>query len=139
MSGTDVVDRVVAAFNGRDATALAAVYATNAVINDPMYPEPLKGRSEIEEDFANFVGAFPDVRITIRNALAGGDTVAGEFTMVGTHEGPLPGPEGDIPATGKSVTVSGAVFVQTNAEGEIVDERRYYDLAGLMAQLGLVP
>jgi hypothetical protein len=32
-----------------------------------------------------------------------------------------------------------AAFIRTNSEGLIVEERRYYDLAGMMMQLGLMP
>jgi predicted ester cyclase len=43
--------------------------------------------------------AFPDLRFTIEDLVAEGDTVAGRLTMSGTHEGPLMG----MPPTDRSV------------------------------------
>lgn len=43
--------------------------------------------------------AFPDLRFTIEDLVAEGDTVAGRLTMSGTHEGPLMG----MSPTGRSV------------------------------------
>ena len=36
-----------------------------------------------------------------------GDTAINEWTISGTQTGPLEGPEGTIPATGKGITVRG--------------------------------
>jgi predicted ester cyclase len=81
--------------------------------------------------------AFPDARFTIGPLLQDGETVAGEYTLRGTHLGPLASPEGEIPATGNSINNSGAVFSKFNADGEVIEERRYYDAAGLLAQIEL--
>jgi hypothetical protein len=33
--------------------------------------------------------------------------------------------------------VAGAIFVRFNGQGEIEEERRYFDMASMMAQLGV--
>ena len=48
---------------------------------------------------------FPDGKVTIDNAIADGDQVTVEYTGRGTHTGTLRSPAGDLPATGKSVTL----------------------------------
>ena len=44
-----------------------------------------------------------------------------------------------IPPTGKRIAISGAEFTKHNAQGLIVDERGYFDMASFMTQLGLMP
>jgi len=60
--------------------------------------------------------------------------------MTGTHTGPLESPTGeDIPPTKKRIELKAAVFGRLNDRGEIVEERRYYDVGTMLRQLGLVP
>ena len=60
--------------------------------------------------------------------------------MTGTHTGPLETPTGEqIPPTNKRIDLKGAVFGRLNERGEIVEERRYYDVGTMLRQLGLVP
>jgi steroid delta-isomerase-like uncharacterized protein len=131
--------KAVEAINAHDAKAFAATYAADAVVHDPLYPQPLKGRDAIEQDMVELLRAFPDARLTWGPLLQDGETVAGEFTLRGTHLGPLAAPDGEIPATGNTIGNNGAVFSRFNAEGEVAEEHRYYDVAGLMTQVGLAP
>ncbi|HXG36631.1 MAG TPA: ester cyclase [Dehalococcoidia bacterium] len=137
MSALHTAKKALAAFNRHDAEAFAALYAEDAVAPDPQYADPLQGREAIRKDIADFFLAFPDVRARSANFLVDGDTVAFEVEITGTHNGPLVTPEGPVPATGKQVKMTGGRFVQVNSRGQIVSCRRYYDLAGLVQQLGL--
>lgn len=136
---TSAFAKAVDAVNAHDAKAFAATYASDAVVHDPLYPQPLKGRDAIEQDIVELLRAFPDARFTVGPLLQDGETVAGEFTLRGTHLGPLAAPDGEIPATGNAVDNPGAVFSKYNAAGEVIEERRYYDVAGLIAQIELAP
>ena len=138
MSTTDVVRTGVEAFNRHDARAFAARYSAEAVVYDPQYAEPLKGLGAIEKDMEDFFRAFPDINAAIRTTLVDGATVGAEVSLAGTHRGPLPLPTGEVPATGKAIKFESGVFYRVNDRGQIVEERRYYDVAGQMAQLGLM-
>jgi hypothetical protein len=48
-------------------------------------------------------------------------------------------PGGDLPPTNRTVQLRGAIFVRFNNNGEIEEERRYFDMAAMMTQLGLGP
>jgi predicted ester cyclase len=72
------------------------------------------------------------------NFLGTGDQFAVEVTGRGTHKGQLEGPGGPIEPTNKSVDFRGAMFGRTNSDGLITEERRYFDMAGIMGQLGLL-
>jgi len=136
MSLEDIQKKQVDAINRHDANAFAAQYATGAIAYDPQYPEPLKGRDEIRKDIEDFFQAFPDLQARLVSVLAGGDTVASEVELSGTHKGSLAGPTGAIPPTNRRIQLRVAGF--DRVEGNVITEtRRYYDMAGLMQQLGL--
>ena len=139
MSGADTARRVLDAFNQHDSAAFAAYYAPDATVRDPQYPEPLRGREAIRKDMDEFFRGFPDMRANLRGPiLEDGQTVSFEASFVGTQQGPVPGPLGEIPATGKRVEMNGAIFVRLDNDGRIAEERRYYDLAGMLGQLGVL-
>ena len=134
----EIVTKAIDALNRHDADAFTALYATEATAYDPQYPEPLKGREAIQKDIEDFFQAFPDVQATVINAVVSGDTIAFEVEMSGTHQGPLVSPTGAIPATNRRMEMRGARFNRVDAEGRIMECNRYYDLAGIMMQLGLM-
>ncbi len=68
--------------------------------------------------------------------VASGDTVVVEFTGRGTHTGTLVTSMGDIPATGKSVTLKLCDVLEFRDE-MLVRQRSYFDSGSMMAQLGL--
>ena len=56
----------------------------------------------------------------------------------GTHKGPMTGPGGKvIPPTNKKFRVEFCTVAHWNQKGEILEERLFYDLVGVMRQLGL--
>lgn len=137
MSVGEIPKKAVDAINRHDANAFAALYATGAMAHDPQYPEPLKGRDAIRKDIGDFFQAFLDLQARLVRVLASGDTVASEVELSGTHKGSLAAPTGTIPPTNRRVQLRVAAF--DRVEGDmIMESRRYYDLAGLMQQLGLL-
>jgi steroid delta-isomerase-like uncharacterized protein len=123
--------KVADAFNKHDLDALAKLYAEDAVAYDPMYPEPLRGRAAIRKDAATFFRGFPDIRFEVISTIEKDDRYgADEVRLTGTHTGPLETPTGqELPPTN----------TRLNERGEIVEERRYYDVAGVLRQLGVMP
>jgi predicted ester cyclase len=66
-----------------------------------------------------------------------GDVIAFEVTWSGTHLGPLSTDSGDVPPTGKRMEIAGAGFNRMNEDGRIIEQNRYYDMAGILTQLEL--
>lgn len=126
------------AINRHDADAYASGYTADATAYDPQYPELLKGREAIRKDIVDFFTAFPDVQSKVLNIVANGNALAFEVEMSGTHKGPLITPTGTIPATNKHIQMRGGRFMRINSQGQITECNRYYDLAGIMQQLGLM-
>jgi steroid delta-isomerase-like uncharacterized protein len=135
MSGNEVIRDWTAAVNRHDAAGLAALYAPNAILRDPLYGEPLEGRDAIRKDLEDFLRGVPDLHAVTRSVIESGDTFAAEGTITGTHQGPLPTPTGEIPPTGRRLEFRAAGFYRLDGQGRILEETRYYDLAGLLAQL----
>ena len=50
-----VLDEQVAAINAHDVARFVSFYAEDAVVVDPQYPEPLRGRAAIERDIVDFL------------------------------------------------------------------------------------
>lgn len=124
--------------NRHDARSFANFYSETARVDDPMYEQPLSGRDAIAKDMSDFIQAFPDLSFSVKSVVeSGGNTVAFEGVGKGTHRGPIPGPTGEIPATNRPMQFRFAAFQRLNDQGLIEEEHRYYDLAGMMQQLGV--
>ncbi len=88
---------------------------------------------------ANFMTAFPDIHFEVTLSVAQGDYVVMHWIATGTHTGPLGTPSGGtIEPTGKQATVPGS----TTTEIKNARQTRswtFWDMAGLLGQLGLLP
>ena len=78
--------------------------------------------------------AFPDYAWTAVRTVVAGDTVVTEWRTSGTHAGDFPG----LPATGCRVDFPG-VSVTEIAGGVITCERDYFNMADVLAQIGVLP
>lgn len=137
----DTSRKLADAQNKHDPEKVATFYASDAVAYDPMYPEPLRGREAIRNEAAGFFKGFPDLRFEMVSVIEKDDrSGAAEVRLTGTNTGPIESPTGDeIPPTNKKMDLKGAAFVRLNERGEIVEERRYYDVGTFLRQLGLMP
>ncbi len=134
----DMVKKFGDAMNKHDLNALMACWAPDAVIIDPASPQPIKGKEAVRQNMDAWLKAFPDLQFKPSNTiLSKGDTIAFEVNLSGTHKGPLVGPQGTVPASNKKLQFTGVGFWRMNAQGLIAEERRYYDTAGFMRQLGI--
>ncbi|MCL7453342.1 MAG: ester cyclase [Anaerolineae bacterium] len=88
---------------------------------------------EAVEHTRQFLGAFPDVQVTIQDLIAEGDKVVARLLATGTHTGPFAG----RPPTGRRVTIASfRMYRLTN--GKVVESWAMQDRLGLMEQLGFV-
>ena len=79
-------------------------------------------------------GAFPDGTFTIEDMIAGEDKVVTRWVIHGTHTGAM----GDLPPTGKSVTIPG-ITIARFVNGKYTEDWHNWETLGLMQQLGVVP
>jgi steroid delta-isomerase-like uncharacterized protein len=133
----DFVRSLTEAWNSHDPTRMSAFYTDGATLLDPFYAEPLVGQSAIERDAADLVTAFQDVTFRPTMVIANGATVVVEVLISGTNTGPAQLPAGPLPPTNRRVEFSAASVFDLDEMGKIREERRYFDVFGLLAQLGL--
>lgn len=62
MTLKDVVNNVMVAINNHDTEEIIQYYESDAVVHDPFYPEPLRGKAAIEKDFGRFFPGFSRYR-----------------------------------------------------------------------------
>jgi steroid delta-isomerase-like uncharacterized protein len=130
------VRRFYELFNRGEFDALDEIMAPGYVNNDPQSPAPADGgREAVKAELGGFRAAFPDLRFTIDEQLADGDAVVTRWTATGTQDGDMP----DLPATGRSVTVTGISIDHFGADGKMTDGYTNWDTMGMMQQLGAVP
>jgi len=131
-----VVDRAYETWNSGDVSGLKDLYAADADVAIP--GASAQGREHVGALWAAFISAFPDGELTELLRLDCGGYIVSENNLSGTHTAPLVTPQGEIPATGNSVSVDGvSIFKIEN--GEIKSEHLYFDQMTFLAQLGLIP
>lgn len=134
MSASETATRLLEAFNRGDWEVFLA-----SVTDDVVYVEAGTGRT-VEGAKAYLAlcqgwrMAIPDVRGTVGRSLEGDGIVAQEVTWVGTHDGPLPTPNGDIPATGRPISVEATLWVETRGDA-VATVHHHLDVMALMAQI----
>jgi predicted ester cyclase len=124
--------RWIAAFNDRDAAGEADARAPGYVCHAPGVP-PMDG-SGWAAFTAGFVEGFPDLRITVEEALEEGDLAAARVTFRGTHTGSLQG----LPPTGRAVEFSAIEINRFGTDGRVAEHWVQLDQLGMLRQLGLM-
>ena len=110
------------------------LFTPNYDHHDPSTPDFGRGPESEKKRATLYRTAFPDVRLTIEDIIAEGETVMTRWSCRGTHKGDLRG----IAPTGKQVNISGVTIARL-ANGKFVEGWVNWDALGLMQQLGVVP
>jgi steroid delta-isomerase-like uncharacterized protein len=122
-------------FNDRDFDAAVAPLSDDFVVMDFPSGQTMKGREEFKGFLAMWAGMATDGQLVNLEFYDADDRVTCEGAFAGTNDGPF----GTMPATGKAFTLPLCCVWQFNADGQILSQHAYYDLMGLMVQLGHVP
>jgi len=106
----------------------------------PGQPDPTRGRHDHKAEAVEFFKTFPDNHIDNRpyKTLFGrGDWTCSIARFTGTMKGPLATADGrTIAPTGKKFEVDFCTVARWD-NGQIVEENLFYDLVGMMQQLGI--
>ena len=108
-------------------------YPPDLVWHEP--DQDIRGYEEARQFVSTFFDAFPDMNITVEDAIAEGDKVVTRYTIRGTHRGET---EEFGPPTGRQMELEG-ITIHRIEGGKIVEEWERYDNLSVMQQLGLVP
>ena len=118
----------------QDLDAAYGLYADEFVYHHPPFPPSSKEADRAGKEA--ILSAFTEMRTTIQELVVEGDTAIAHWTWQASHTGAYS--TLGIPATGKSVQISGCSLFHFKA-CKIVEEWEYADWLGLMQQLGIIP
>jgi steroid delta-isomerase-like uncharacterized protein len=132
----DAAKAPLIAFNEKNWDAVRASITSDFVYDEVATHRRVQGVDQVIPLWQGWATAFPDAKCTFDRALPGDGTVVLELTWKGTHKGPLPTPQGPIPATGKRIDIR-ACFVTEIAGDKAKMQRHYFDMATMLQQLGV--
>jgi steroid delta-isomerase-like uncharacterized protein len=133
-----IVREFHAAWNDRDFDRAAALMAPDGEILVVGSGERFVGPEGSKTFSQRWADGFPDGRIEITDTISEGDRIAVLYRGRGTHTGTLKNASGEIPATGKEVTLELCDVIQIRDDGKVQSVRTYFDSGSLLAQLGLM-
>jgi len=130
------LETFVEAWNARDPDGIAGQFTPDGVRHQFALPEArLAGRAAIAEAVGASLHAVPDATLDVRDQIVGEDgRVTFEWTWSGTHENDFPG----LPASGALIRLPGVSICTFDGDGQIEEERVYWDTATLMAAAGVL-
>ncbi|MEV0390477.1 ester cyclase [Nonomuraea sp. NPDC050643] len=136
-SNKEVFSRFHDAINSGDAEIIAKaideVVHPDVLFHAPV-PTGVTGTQALKQVWAVLLRAFPDIRVTIEDAIAEGDKIVFRNTVTGTHQGEYRG----LPPTGTSVTYN-EIFIIRFAGGRIAEIWGVVDVYSQLRQLGVIP
>jgi steroid delta-isomerase-like uncharacterized protein len=110
------------------------LFAQNYNHHDSSTPDLGRGPDSEKKRVTLYRNAFPDIRFTVEDLIAEGESVTARWSCHGTHKGELNG----IAPTGKQFTISG-ISVARFTNGKMIEGYVNWDALGMMQQLGVVP
>jgi ketosteroid isomerase-like protein len=135
---TEQARRLNAAVNAHDLNPIGDIYAEDGEFVWPGFP-PMTGRQAVVAFYATLLGAFPDIEVKILSIVERENEVGVEYEASGTNTGPLPGPGGEVPPTGRRLTMRAASIGSVDDDGRIKVHHEYFDRVEMLTQLGLMP
>jgi steroid delta-isomerase-like uncharacterized protein len=135
---TQAATELIDAFNEADWGHFRGLLAPDAVYVETGTGRRVEGADAYVELVQGWKVALPDVRGTIRAAIAGGDTVAQEILWEGTHTGPLQAPGGILEPSGAQIKVEASLWARFDG-GKVREVHHYLDVLTLLLQIGALP
>jgi steroid delta-isomerase-like uncharacterized protein len=130
-----LLDDGFAAWNRHDASAIAALFPSGAVLRTVATGEVTRGRQKIRTLVEGRLQAFPDWRLDRQSMYDCDNAVCVEWLLTGTHTGEFMG----IPPTQNSIELPGCSIFKFGPEGPLTEEIVYFDIATILRQLGVLP
>lgn len=133
-----VAEVLINAFNERNPEPAMALVDENAEWLMIPYGVTNRGPEGYRKHWETWTTAAPDCTIEINHLHHAPGHVVAEFTARGTHDGPLSTPKGAIPPTGRPVELHlcDCILIEN---GKSYGSRIYFDMLGLLRQLGKMP
>jgi predicted ester cyclase len=117
-------------WNQKRESAIDELMAVDSIVHDIVGPDgkEIRGSAGFKPFFRHFCTAFPDMRITIEDALVDGDKIAVRCRVIATHTGP-----GVMPAP---TSITGMCIIRIE-NGKIAEGWNNFDFLSMYRQLGM--
>lgn len=132
----DAAKASIVGYNNKDWDAVKRSVGANFVYDEVATHRTVRGIDDVLAVWQGWAATFQDSKGTFDVAHVAGNTVVLEGAWRGTHTGALKTPGGDIPATGRTIDIRACVIVDV-ADGKAQRFRQYFDMATMLAQLGV--
>ncbi len=129
-----IADAHEAAEAAHDVKSVADTFATDGILDPKPTGTTFTGRESITKWYTDLFTAFPDLAPALVNRYQDGNVIIDEVEFTGTHDGPFLG----IAASGRPIKVAASIFYEF-ADGQIVRESAYWDVASMLVQMGALP
>lgn len=122
--------------NERDLTAAPDYIAADSIHHEfgDVPPDFQGGPKAMAQFIGLYLRAFPDLQVTVEDAIADRDRVVSRWNMEGTHMGPLMG----IAASGRGIRIE-VIRIDRIEDGKIVESWAQWDTLALLEQIGALP
>ena len=117
-----ILEGAVDRWNRGDEQGYLELYHEGAALHGYVGVGP--GLEGIRRFYAAFWAAFPGSQLILEDMIAEGDTVAGRFTLEGTHRGEFRG----MPPSGRPLSMAGITMLRF-ADGKCVERWTQADFA----------
>jgi hypothetical protein len=129
-------------WNGQDLQTFRKYHTKDCIVRWPNQP-PTHGVDAHEQEAVAFFKMFPDQHL-INNPykimLAQGEWTCTVADFTGTMKGAMTMPDGTVvPPTNKKFHIDFCTVAHWNEQGQIVEENLFYDLMGMLKQIGVMP
>lgn len=129
-----VLEQWATAWSSHDADKVLSLLTEDCIYEDVTFGVVTRGQKEVRAFADGVFAGIPDFKIELTAKFATDTWGAMEWIMSGTHKGDFPG----MPATGRRFSGRGITIVELQA-GKIRRNSDYWDAAGVMRQVGLLP
>jgi ketosteroid isomerase-like protein len=137
MTTREAFERGTDTFNAHDIDGFAEVLADDVAFQAPGGMRG-QGKPACVEFYGGWLSAFPDGHVEVHDVHFLDDVAVEEGTFSGTHDGVLHTPPGDIPPTGRALSLE-YIHVLRFRDGEHVSFNLIFDRLAMLEQLGLIP
>jgi steroid delta-isomerase-like uncharacterized protein len=135
---TQLAADLIDAFNKADWERFRGTLAPDAVYAETGTGRRVEGADAYVQLCQGWKVALPDVRGTIRGAVASGDTVAQELLWEGAHTGPMQTPGGTLEPSGARISVEASLWARFDGD-KAREVHHYLDVLTLLQQIGAIP
>lgn len=131
-----LVRTIYDAYNERNFDKATAVVSEQFELLEIPSNTSYRGRAGLKQVLNRWATAFPDSKVEILRIVPSADHSVVEFLARGVHRGVLETPQGPIAPTNQKLEMRFCDVID-HRDGKIVAIRTYYDVAGMLKQLGL--